>query len=137
MNVDEVHTIAWVQSRSVTVGKQLKVTKVNIIAIGNLNYVFKKITCLSSMWVSDINCCQRYNRTFKNVSMKSQVSVIHVTHSSVYCVVVVFNGTQEAEMTGSHYEDIGGDEVSIKTLPEKKKIYHDIKFQQKTVLFFA
>lgn len=53
--------------------------------------------------------------------MKSQVSVIHVTHSSVYCVVVVFNGTQEAEMTGSHYEDIGGDEVSIKTLPEKKK----------------
>lgn len=32
-----------------------------------------------------------------------------------------FNGTQEAEMTGSHYEDIGGDEVSIKTLPEKKK----------------
>lgn len=44
MNVDEVHTIAWVQSRSVTVGKQLKVTKVNIIAIGNLNYVFKKIT---------------------------------------------------------------------------------------------
>lgn len=53
--------------------------------------------------------------------MKSQVSVIHVTHSSVYCVVVFFNGTQEAEMTGSHYEDIGGDEVSIKTLPEKKK----------------
>lgn len=52
--------------------------------------------------------------------MKSQVSVIHVTHSSVYCVVVVFNGTQEAEMTGSHYEDIGGDEVSIKTLLEKK-----------------
>lgn len=44
MNVDEVHTIAWVQSRCVTVGKQLKVTKVNIIAIGNLNYVFKKIT---------------------------------------------------------------------------------------------
>lgn len=69
--------------------------------------------------------------------MKSQVSVIHVTHSSVYCVVVVFNGTQEAEMTGSHYEDIGGDEVSIKTLPEKKKIYRDTKFQQKTVLFFA
>lgn len=68
--------------------------------------------------------------------MKSQVSVIHVTHSSVYCVVVVFNGTQEAEMTGSHYEDIGGDEVSIKTLPEKK-IYRDTKFQQKTVLFFA
>lgn len=69
--------------------------------------------------------------------MKSQVSVIHVTHSSVYCVVVVFNGTQEAEMTDSHYEDIGGDEVSIKTLPEKKKIYRDTKFQQKTVLFFA
>lgn len=70
--------------------------------------------------------------------MKSQVSVIHVTHSSVYCVVVVvFNGTQEAEMTGSHYEDIGGDEVSIKTLPEKKKIYRDTKFQQKIVLFFA
>lgn len=68
--------------------------------------------------------------------MKSQVSVIHVTHSSVYCVVVVFNGTQEAEMTGSHYEDIGGDEVSIKTLLEKK-IYRDTKFQQKTVLFFA
>lgn len=44
MNVDEVHTIAWVQSRSVTVGKQLKVTKVNKIAIGNLNYIFKKIT---------------------------------------------------------------------------------------------
>lgn len=40
-------------------------------------------------------------------------------------------------MTGSHYEDIGGDEVSIKTLPEKKKIYRDTKFQQKTVLFFA
>lgn len=52
-------------------------------------------------------------------------------------LLLFFNGTQEAEMTGSHYEDIGGDEVSIKTLPEKKKIYRDTKFQQKTVLFFA
>lgn len=52
-------------------------------------------------------------------------------------LLLFFNGTQETEMTGSHYEDIGGDEVSIKTLPEKKKIYRDTKFQQKTVLFFA